>query len=143
MKIEQKEKIILTNKYIAEDGKEFDSKKDCIKYENKIKYGESSVMKSLIDSIYTFWENERCNLVYISDRNDYEIFKSQDKEHCWEEDFEKYGKGWYLYVVDDFGDGPRNQLYNLNHYTEEIKNNFDMWKLMIDKKIKEKTFEMT
>lgn len=143
MKVEQKEKIILVNKYIAKDGKEFDSKKDCIKYEKGLELNNDKLFKSIINDVYNFWDNERSYLIYLSKKEDLDSIKYYYDTEYIIEDFEKYGKGWYMikkeYTIDSYW----YCLYNIENYTKDIEFQFNEWKSLIEKKINEKTSEMT
>lgn len=138
MKVEQREKIILTNKYIAEDGKEFNNKKDCIMYEKKLKLGIG-----IIPDIYDFWDNETAKLIYISREEDIDNLKEYYDTDCIIEDFMKYGKGWYMIKKEYTLDSYWYYLYNIENYTKDIEFQFNEWKSLIEKKINKKVSEMT
>lgn len=138
MKVEQREKIILTNKYIAEDGKEFNNKKDCIMYEKKLK-----LSISIIPDIYDFWDNETAKLIYISEEEDIDNLREYYDTDCIIEDFIEYGKGWYMIKKECTLDSCRYYLYNIENYTKDIEFQFNEWKSLIEKKINERVSEMT
>ena len=143
MKIEQREKVTLVNKYIAKDGKEFDSKKDCIKYEKELELNNDKLFKSIIKGVYNFWDNRCGDLIYVSKEKNIESIKYYyDIEHIIE-DFRKYGKGWYIFYKEYSIDSYWYYLYNIENYKRDIRFQFNEWESMIDKKIKEKTSEMT
>ena len=143
MKIKQIEKIILVNKYIAEDGKEFDSKKDCIKYEKELELNNNALFKSIVKGVYDFWDNRDSALIYLSKKEDLDSIKYYYDTEYIIEDFEKYGKGWYMikkeYTIDSYW----YYLYNIENYTKDIEFQFNEWKSLIEKKINEKISEMT
>lgn len=143
MKVEQVEKVILVNKYIAKDGKEFDSKKDCIKYERELELNNNELFKSIIKGVYDFWDNRDSNLIYLSKKEDLDSIKYYYDTEYIIEDFEKYGKGWYIFYKEDTLDSYWYYLYNIENYKRDIRFQFNEWESMIDKRIKEKTSEMT
>lgn len=142
MKVEQRKKVILVNKYIAEDGKEFDSKKDCTMYEKELD-GSNLLFRSIISDVYDFWDDENAKLIYISQKKDIDnLGEYYNTEHIID-DFMEYGKGWYMIKKEYTLDSCWYYLYSIENYTKDIEFQFNEWKSLINKKIKEKTFEMT
>lgn len=83
----------MVNKYVAEDGKEFDSKKDCIKYEKELKLNNEELFKSIIKGVYDFWDNRDSALICLSKKEDLDSIKYYYDIEYIIEDFKNMEKG--------------------------------------------------
>jgi hypothetical protein len=147
MKIVTEEKIIpehkvTTTKYIASDGKEFSTEDACLVYEGRIEINNHPVFKNCITDILTFDNEHRCNLYYLSNKDDYEfLVKNLGFTHTdvVNSEFDDYGKGWYLYWNEScsyYAD--HHYIRNYNVYVKEIESELKEWKENIEEKIEQR-----
>ena len=128
-------------KYIASDGKEFHAKADCSRHEEQLEIMSHPVFKNCIIDIHTFDDEYRGILYYLSSEDDYKFLikclglKFNDGINS---NFYDYGKGWYLYWCEDWGDcSAHHHIYNYNAYVEEIETDLKEWKDAIQNKMNE------
>lgn len=138
-KVEIPAKVYTEKVYVAEDGKEFDNKDACERYEYLIKVNKHPVFKSAIETS-TYPDFYFANLYYISSKDDYEFFVNvkgfPSGSPYFKSDYMKYGNGWYIYYVLDGGDyADEYFLLNLNNYITEVEKEFNEWKEEINGKI--------
>lgn len=126
--------------YIASDGREFRSEKQCQEWEQWLKLQEHPVFKTCITGVRTR-DDEPAVLYNIRNEEDYQVLMSSFREsqrHQIETDnhWGKYGPGWYMYFYCDGGDGPDlYYMWNWNSYLQETEEEFNKWKIDLETKM--------
>lgn len=130
-------KSYTVTKYVASDGKEFSTQRDCERYEKQLEIMKHPVIASRIDGLYTFDYEYPATLYYISSEEDYSFLTT-----CWlcssrtETDFYKYGPGWYLFYSIDGGDSADSyHFFNYDQYEKKVEEQWMKWKTAIRLKI--------
>lgn len=130
MKIETRTRTIPAQEvqdiiYIACDGTEFNNKYLCMNHEIQLPLKERPVIKNKIEKAITV-DGYFAELYLIQSNDDLEAIYSLyhlDPLHT-ENDYEKYGSGWYiLYSLG--GDGEYYLLLNYSNYIQEYKNELE------------------
>lgn len=128
--------------YIASDGREFLSEKQCKKWEKWLSLQEEYVFKTCVTDVHTR-DDEAAILYHIRDAVDYQILmssftESQKVQLSHDRQWENYGPGWYMYFTVDGGDGPDlYYLWNWNNYLKETEEEFNKWKDELNEKMRE------
>ena len=130
MKIETRTRTIPAQKvqdtiYIACDGTEFNNKYLCMNYEIQLPIKERPVIKNKIEKAVTV-DGYFAELYLIQSNNDLEAIYSLyhlDPLRT-ENDYEKYGSGWYI-LYSFGGDGEYYLLLNYSNYIQEYKNELE------------------
>lgn len=122
-------KTIPVTIYVAEDGKEFQTERECEKYEKS--------------AVFEEWNNKKVTLIgeekvwifyYIASRDDlisfidYLVVSKNAWVNRWEysrilQEIDKYVGHWITYDYDDWGDTPSFYLYTLEEREELAKEN--------------------
>lgn len=133
MKVVKEEKHIpaktyTETKYVASDGREFLSEKDCARYEKHLEIQKHPVYANSIETCT--YDGEYCaKLYYISGQEDYEFLIETQSGISRNSDFDTYGAGWYIFWEVDMGDYPSYpHLFNYEAYVKEAETNFEEWK---------------
>lgn len=125
--------------YYSEDGKEFFSRADCIRYEYQQKIQNHKLYKTAIKNVSTYPEFLMATLYFIEDIDDYNFFvisQELNDKFYFLTDFKKYGKGWYIFWIKENSDTyDQYYLYNLNNYMNEMNKEFKEWEEEIYNKI--------
>lgn len=128
-----------TTKYIASDGKEFSNEDACLKHEEYLEVQSHPVFNNCILNILTFGDEYQGNLYYLANEGDYEFLVKNlglRRNDGINSDFYDYGRGWYLYWCENWGDSPdHHYIRNYNVYVEEIETELKEWKNNIQNKI--------
>lgn len=118
-------------KYIASDGEEFATEKECLNYEDHIRTMQHPVFKSRVEHLSVFPDGTPATLYYLRDESDFvylvqKLYIGHNLVH----DFNKRGRGWYIYYTTDGGDysPDTHWLYNYFAYEDEIEKDFEDWK---------------
>ena len=126
--------------YIASDGREFRSEKQCNDWEKWLKLQEEYVFKTCVKDVWT--RDDKAALLYhIRNQEDYELLMSNFKDSQRAQinadgEWTKYGPGWYMYFTIDGGDGPDlYYLWNWNNYLKETEEEFNKWKAELELKM--------
>ena len=126
--------------YIASDGREFRSEKQCNDWEKWLKLQEEYVFKTCVKDVWTR-DDEAALLYHIRNQEDYELLMSNFKDSQRAQinadgEWTKYGPGWYMYFTIDGGDGPDlYYLWNWNNYLKETEEEFNKWKAELELKM--------
>lgn len=132
------EKIIIPEKvqtkavFIAEDGKRFDSQRECERYEALLEINNHPVFKNSKD-ICTYPDWHRAKAYYFNSEDDYLFFlKSQglkDDDYFLDSNYEEFGNGWYIFWEEEYENSHNEfSLMNLNNYIAETTEEFRDWK---------------
>ena len=111
--------------YVAFDGKEFNSKRECEYYEFKEKINSYFIYQTEISSS-EFYESQVGSLFYLRNEDDYNflleskgIKKNYGYRYCLTTDFNVFGPGWYLCYCEVGADS--YYILNYQYYLEELK----------------------
>ena len=134
------EKRYIQNKYVAEDGTQFNGEQECLKYEEQLKNQEHPVIKSCIYNINIYDISYNGVLYYFSSEDDYDFLIKHlglinTTYSCFKSDFLKYGIGWYLYweEIGEYMD--YRYLMNFDAYVENLEADLKEWKEDIQRRI--------
>ena len=104
------------NVYVADDGTEFLSRRDCESYEFKIAQGKRDLLFHAVESI----DENPAIMWLIKDKEDFEWLKTVQWTHC-----DVIGNftlpGWYIAELHDGGDG--RDWYTVD-YVEDYINHY-------------------
>lgn len=123
-------KTYVRTKYVASDGEEFYSEDQCLRHERNLEIDNHPVFKTRISNVEIFNTDYMGTLYYLTSGKDYNFFVEtmQIRKNKLDENFSKYGAGWYLYwFVDGDYFCDEYYLYNYDAYTNEIKSEFAKW----------------
>ena len=114
--------------YVAFDGKEFSTKRECENYELFEKMKNNFVYKTAIP-FCEFYNSNVGTLFYFRNEEDYNflleskgIKKNYECAYFLTSNFNVFGPGWYLYYYEDGGDWVDSYyILNYQHYLEKLK----------------------
>lgn len=135
------ERTVTNEIFIANDGTEFYTEKDCLSHERNCEIQAHPVFKTCVTGCCTFDEYYGIILYHLGNDEDHEFllstFTDRQKIHFADE-YEKFGPGWYMYYSES-GDYiyEINYLKNFQHYLEETKDDFNKWEDAIIEKMRE------
>ena len=134
------ERTVTNEIFIADDGQEFYTEKDCLLHERNCEIQAHPVFKTCVTGCCTFDECYGMVLYHLRNDEDHEFllstFTDRQKIHFADE-YEKYGPGWYMYYSES-GDYiyDISNLRNFEHYLEETRDDFNKWEDDIIEKLR-------
>ena len=129
MRVVEEPRTVIDRVFISSDGLRFSTEKECLKHEATMNVQDSLVFKSCIRGLRVFDSERPAELYYLNNPEDVEIFKAGKSISDLSTDFLTCGPGWYMYSIDDYGDGPPSHyLWNYLNYEYEWEESFDNWK---------------
>ena len=133
MRVERKEiqKTVMEKVYIASDGKEFYSRRECQYYEQKLGYKGIKVCETAVDDLNDFDGEHEGVLYNIENENDWKVLV----ERVWFDNQipEKYpGPGHYLAFYCDGGDSDGHYVIeNAEEYLSTLRHNLNEYESLI------------
>ena len=106
--------------YIADDGTEFKTEKECRAYELHTMKEKPRVLTTAIENVKSFYDEYPSTIYHIVSIDDWKILK----EYIWGKsiDFGEYvGPGDYIAIENDTGDyWPSYSVHEINSYCSDI-----------------------
>ena len=126
------EHVVTIVKYIAFDGQEFAFKDQCEAHEKQLLREaeiESHPVIKTAREVELYPDMNSATLYYIPSDEEYEFLMNYLKPgKAYQDDYKKFGPGFYIYIWEDGGDGPSDyyRLLEVNKYMDllelELKN---------------------
>lgn len=123
--------------FIASDGKVFENRDECVKYEKDLQNHSNSIAAAIFEcrkSTYDWYDDHSATLCLLISNADYEYLMEHtlhgDAE---QDDFKNFGPGFYLMIIDDYGDSrPTYRLHNIDYYVHLLETEYSVWKQEIE-----------
>jgi hypothetical protein len=116
----QPERVVTHYRWVAFDGKEFNSKLACERYEKRLQVEQHPVFASKIHYVPIDMEGHYGALYNLTSQEDYDFFKQNVGVLRWYlDEWDQYGPGWYLHYCENGGDVDYDCLYHYDEFEQE------------------------
>lgn len=143
------EHVETITKYIAFDGEEFPFKDQCEAYERqlirKAEIEAHPVIKSARE-VELYPDMNSATLYYIPSDEEYDFLMNYlQPGKAIQNDYKKFGPGYYIYRWEDGGDGPTDyyELHQVDNYFQLMELEYSNWKHDIEELIDDIKYDLS